>query len=447
MKKDNYVCSHLLIFLVSLSVIISSCGKVVPQPTDIELLGSIENAFVDVAQRCSPAIVGVSAIRRTDENRFQRQEGSGFLFQKDGYIFTNEHVVKGATEIRIQLLDGSEFEAKLAGSDPPTDIAVLKINPEKALPVLQLANSEHVQVGQFAIAIGNPFQLNHSVTVGIVSGKGRTLLPDRGIIRYQDYIQTDAWINTGNSGGPLLNIHGEVIGINALIRRADNEPATQAVRAGAGFAIASNLVHKIGRQLVANGRIIRGFLGIRMQEITQGIRVMSVLKNMPAHLGGLQKNDIIVKYNGKKVNDVNEFKMWIADSQVGKNSRITVLRDGHERMFTITIAEMPSLQSGRAVENNSVAWRRLGLTVRKLQKGDSERYTYLTNDDSGVIVDRVRENSPIPQGTLIIAANGQNIRSAQDFDALLQMQMDLEEITLEVKSSHGKEKITLKLSD
>ena len=446
MKKDIYVCFRMIIFLVGTSVIISSCGKTTIPPTDVELLGSIENAFVEVSQRSTPAIVGVSAERRIEGRQF-RQEGSGFIFQEDGYIFTNEHVVKGATGIRVRFLDGSEFEAKLAGSDPPTDIAVLKINAKKELPVLRLANSERVQVGQFAIAIGNPFQLNHSVTVGIVSGKGRTLLPDRGIIRYQDFIQTDAWINTGNSGGPLLNIHGEVIGINSLIRRADDTPATQAVRAGAGFAIASNLVEKIGTQLVANGRIIRGFLGIRMQEITQGIRVMSVLKNMPAHLGGLQKNDIIVKYNGKKVNDVNEFKMLIADSQVGKNSQITVIRDGHERLFTVTIAEMPSLQAGRAVESNSVAWRRLGLTVRKLQKGDSERYTYLTDDDSGVIVDRVRENSPIPQGTLIIAANGQNVRSAQDFDAFLQMQVDIEEIILEVKSSHGKEKIILKLSD
>ncbi len=446
MKKNNYVCSHLLIFLASLSIVISSCGKTATQPTDIDLLSSIENAFVDVSRRSTPAIVGISAERRVDGRQY-RQEGSGFIFQKDGYIFTNEHVVKGATGITVRLLDGSQFEARLTGADPPTDIAVLKINANKELPVLRLGDSEHVEVGQFAIAIGNPFQLNHSVTVGIVSGKGRTLLPDRGIIRYQDFIQTDAWINTGNSGGPLLNIHGEVIGINSLIRRADDTPATQAVRAGAGFAIASNLVGKIGTQLVANGRIIRGFLGIRMQEIKQGIRVMSVLKNMPAHLAGLQKNDVIVKYNGKKVNDVNEFKMWIADSQVGKNSRITVLRDGHERMFTVIIAEMPSLQAGRAVESNSVAWRRLGLTVRKLQKGDSERYTYLTDDDSGVIVDRVQENSPIPQGTLIIEANGQNIRSAQDFDALLQMQADLEEIILVVKSSHGKEKITLKLNE
>jgi S1-C subfamily serine protease len=447
MKKNIRVCPRLIIFLVSVSVIISSCGSRTTQPTNVQLLGSIENAFVSVAKRSTPAIVGVSAVRWMEERRFQ-QEGSGFIFQADGYIFTNDHVVKGATTIRVQLLDGSQFEAKLVGTDPPTDIAVLKINTKRELPVLQLADSEQVQVGQFAIAIGNPFQLNHTVTTGIVSGKGRSLLPDRGIIRYQDFIQTDAWINTGNSGGPLLNIHGEVIGINALIRRADDTPATQAVRAGAGFAIASNLVAKIGTQLLANGKIIRGFLGISMEEITQGIRVRSVLKNMPAHLGGLQRNDIIVKYNGQKVSNVNEFKMWIADSQVGKNSQITVLRDGHERMFAVTIAEMPSLQAGRPVESNSVAWKRLGVSVRKLEKGDSERYTYLTEEDRGVIVDYVQENSPIRQGSLIIAVNGQKVSSAQDFDALLQkMEVKLEPITLDVKSRRGIEQVTVKLSD
>jgi serine protease Do/serine protease DegQ len=445
--KKIYICFHLILFLVSASVIISSCGNTT-QPTDVELLSSIENAFVSVAKRSTPAIVGVSAERWVEGKQFH-QEGSGFIFRKDGYIFTNEHVVKGASAIKIELLGGSEFDAKLAGADPNTDIAVLKINTKEELPVLGLADSEQVQVGQFAIAIGNPFQLNHTVTTGIVSGKGRSILSDRGIIRYQDYIQTDAWINTGNSGGPLLNIHGEVIGINALIRRRDDDaPATQAVRAGAGFAISSNLVGKIGTQLIINGRIIRGFLGIRMLEAVQGIRVLGVLPNMPAHLGGLKRNDIIVKYNGQKVSNVNEFKMWIADSQVGKNSQITVLRDGHERMFAVTIAEMPSLQAGRPVESNSVAWKRLGVSVRKLEKGDSERYTYLTEEDRGVIVDYVQENSPIRQGSLIIAVNGQKVSSAQDFDALLQkMEVKLEPITLDVKSRRGIEQVTVKLSD
>ena len=443
--KKIYICFYVTLFLVSVSVIISSCGNTTTQPTDVELLSAIENAFVSIAKRSKPAIVGVSAERRVDGKRAQ-QEGSGFIFRKDGYILTNDHVVKDAIAIRIRLLDGSTSDAKLVGTDPNTDIAVLKIDAKEEYPVLRLADSEQVQVGQFAIAIGNPFQLNHTVTTGIVSGKERVILPEFGMIRYQDFIQTDAWINTGNSGGPLLNIHGEVIGINALIRRADDTPATGAVRAGAGFAIPSNLVEKIGAQLIANGRIIRGFLGIRMQPATQGIRVMSVLRDMPAHLGGLQRNDIIVGYNGKKVEDINEFKMWIAESQVGKSSQVTVLREGHERRFTVKIAEMPALQAGRPVENNSVAWRRLGFVVRKLESRDFERYTYLTDEDRGVIVDRVQEKSPIPRGALIVTANGRNIRSAEDLDALLQqVEADLEQIILEVKSSHGTEKITVNL--
>ena len=441
MKKNIYVCFTLLSFLVSASII-SSCAFTKDQPTDVELLRSIENAFVGVAKRSTPAIVGV--ISESGEDH--RQEGSGFIFRKDGHILTNEHVIRDATTITVQLLDESEFDAKLVGVDRNTDIAVLKIDAKEELPALPLANSEEVQVGQFAIAIGNPFRLNYTVTTGIVSGKGRSFLPDRGIIRYQDFIQTDAWINTGNSGGPLLNIHGEVIGINSLIRRADNTPATGAVRAGAGFAISSNLVEKIGTQLIENGRIIRGFLGIRMEEVRRGIRIEAVYKNMPAHLSGLKRGDIIIKYNGRKVEDTDKFKMWVADSQVGKQSKITVLRNGHERMFNVTIEEMPALQAGRPVEIDSVAWRRLGLSVRKLEKGDFERYTYLTDKDRGVIVDMVQVNSPIPRGTLITAVNGKNINSVQELEALLQkQQQELEQLVLDVKSSHGEEKITMQL--
>ena len=445
MKKNVYVCFILLSLLVSASTL-SSCAFTKDQPTDVELLSSIENAFVSVANRSTPAIVGIVSSRPVEGGEDHRQEGSGFIFRKDGHILTNEHVIRDATLIKVQLLDESEFDAKLVGVDRNTDIAVLKIDAKGELPALPLANSEEVQVGQFAIAIGNPFRLNHTVTTGIVSGKGRSFLRDRGIIRYQDFIQTDAWINTGNSGGPLLNIHGEVIGINSLIRRADNTPATGAVRAGAGFAISSNLVEKIGTQLIENGRIIRGFLGIKMVEVRRGILIDAVYQNMPAHLSGLKQGDIIIRYNGRKVEDTGQFKMWVADSQVGKQSKITVLRNGHERMFNVTIEEMPALQAGRPIEIDSVAWRRLGLSVRKLQKGDSDRYTYLTEKDRGVIVDMVAENSPIPRGTLIIAVNGKSINSVEEFEALLQKQQrELKELILDVKSSHGEEKVTMQL--
>ena len=445
MKKNISVCPSLLLLAFSVNIIFISCGGSTQQRTSVELLGSIENAFVDVAKRSTPAIVGVVSYRESEDPRFRRQEGSGFIFRKDGHILTNEHVIRNSVAIRVRLLDESVYEAELVGADPNTDVAVLKIDAPEELPVLPLANSETVQVGQFAIAIGNPFQLNHTVTIGTVSGKGRSLLQDIGIVRYQDFIQTDAWINTGNSGGPLLNIHGEVIGINSLIRRPDNTPATNAVRAGAGFAISSNLAEKIGTQLIANGRIIRGFLGVSMRDVSEGIWIRRVEINTPAYLSGLQRGDIIIKYNGKRVKNRDEFKMWIADSQVGKESKIVVLRNGHERLFNVTIAEMSALQAGRPVENNSVAWRRLGLSVRKLEKGDFERYTYLTDEDRGVIVDRVEENSPIPRGTLIIAVNGQNISSTQELEAALQRLEELEQLILEVKSSHGREKIPMQL--
>ena len=203
MKKNIYVCFALLSFLVSVSII-PSCAFTKDQPTDVELLHSIENAFVSVAKRSTPAIVGIVAFPPVEEGGHHRQEGSGFIFRTDGYILTNEHVIRDAKTIKVQLLNETVFDAKLVGVDRNTDIAVLKIDAKEELPTLPLADSEDVQVGQFAIAIGNPFRLNHTVTTGIVSGKGRSFLPDRGIIRYQDFIQTDAWINTGNSGGPPI---------------------------------------------------------------------------------------------------------------------------------------------------------------------------------------------------------------------------------------------------
>ena len=434
----------LCIFLVGISAMLASCGRA--QPTDVELLSSIENAFVSVAERSTPAIVGVSA----HLGLRHRSEGSGFIFRKDGYILTNAHVLMDSRRITIQRRDGNEFDAKVVGTDLNTDLAVLKIDAKKELPVLPFADSDEVRVGQFAIAIGNPFRLDYTVTTGIVSGKGRTILNDSAIIRYEDFIQTDAWINTGNSGGPLLNIHGEVIGINALIRRAADSAVPNPVRAGAGFAIPSNLVQKIGKQLIANGRIIRGFLGIGMREVAEGIYVSSVRRNTPAALGGLRRGDVIIKYNGKQVQDTNQFKMLIADSQVGEASKITLLRNGVTRTLTVTIAEMPPQLTGRTVENNSVAWDMLGLTVRKLEKRDFERYTYLTEQDNGVIVVDVKRNGPgfkarIPKGTLIMTLNGKPIPDARAFDAFLSERRNRTSLVLQIKSSHGAETITIPL--
>ena len=447
--------TNVYFILLLIVVVVSSCAQLVDQPSDLELLASVENAFVNIVNRSKPAIVGIF-VRGSEESEPQHRVGSGFIFRKEGYILTNDHVVRDARRITVTLLDDSIFEAEVVGTDVNTDVAVLKIEREEAFPVLPLADSSKVRVGQFAIAIGNPFRLDYTVTTGVVSGKGRSILHGFSLIRYQDFIQTDAWINTGSSGGPLLNIHGEVIGINALIRRLNNnnENIPAPAMAGAGFAIPINLAKSIGDQLIASGRVIRGYLGVWMRETNEGIRIRPVGEDTPAYLGGLRRNDIIFEYNGKKVQKSLELQMLVAESQVGKQSVVRVLRQGHERTLNVTIGEVPPEWTGETVDIESVAWKMLGLSVRKLRTGDFERYTYLTDEDQGVIVERVKEQAPgynakIPRGALIVAVNGQNVTSIQDLEAILQKQQELEQeleqLILDIKSSHGTEKITINL--
>ena len=438
--KKKYNCYCVLLLFV---VIFSSCAFRTEQPTNLDMLSAVENAFVDIATNSKPAIVGVLAL---NSDRGQGRWGSGFFFKEDGYILTNDHIVHGGERFRVRLLDGSELEAKLVGTDIVTDVGVLKVESEQKFPFLPLADSEKVRVGQFAIAIGNPFRLEYTVTTGVVSGTGRSVLGGLRFIRYQNFIQTDAWINTGSSGGPLLNIYGEVIGINALIRKIEDTP--DPVKAGAGFAIPSNLVDNIGSQLIANGKVIRGYLGIRMEEVANGIRIERVGIDTPADHAGLERRDVIIEYNGKKVQKSLEFQMLIAESQVGKESVIKVLRRGQERTFSVTIAEMPSELVGIPIEDESVSWKILGLAVRKLERYDFQRYHYLTDEDRGVIVERVKDNAPgfkakIPQGALIVAINGKEISDVQTFEALLQAEQDALELMVDIKSSHGTE--TLKV--
>lgn len=436
------------IVLLPIVILVSSCAQSVKQQDDLKLLTAFENAFVNVVARSTPAIVKV--VVKGVEGA-QDRIGSGFIIRKSGYILTNHHVVYDARHIIVTLLDGSKFEAELVGTDQPTDVAVLKIERDEAFPIIPLADSSKVRVGQFTIAIGSPFGLDYTVTTGIVSGKSRSILRGISFIRYQDFIQTDAWINTGSSGGPLLNIHGEVIGVNALIRRLDNNENTPApAMAGAGFAIPINLVKTVGDQLIASGRVIRGYLGVDMREVNGGIRVRPIGVDTPAYLGGLRRNDIIFQYNGKQIKKSVDLQMLVAGSQVGKRTVIKVLRRGHERTLNVTIGEMPPEWMGQSVEIKSVAWEMLGLSVRKLRTGDYERYTYLTDEDRGVIVEKVKVEAPgyeakIPTGALIVAVNGQNITSTQKFEAFLQKQQEMEQLILNIKSSHGTEKVTLKL--
>jgi len=455
----------------TLFFLLFACSKAQLHPADpthstttgVQLLESIENAFVSIAERSNPAVVGVTAsnverqagpLRRSD-----RQEGTGFIFRKDGYILTNNHVVDGAKQITVRLFDDREFrDTQLIGVDPNTDVAVLKINVQEELPVLPFGDSDRVKVGQFTIAIGNPFQLNYTVTTGIVSGKGRSLVPAimirfQDLIQYQDFIQTDAWINRGNSGGPLLNIRGEVIGINSAIRRPDDSPATAAVRAGAGFAIPINLVRKVSDQLIANGQVIRGWLGIFMSSHADGIRVTRFSDPSPARQGGMEVGDIIVEYNGQETREIGKFRFLIAESMVGEQVAFTVIRDGVRKKLSVTIGRMPRRFTGLEMEPDSESWTKLGITVRELGAYDSERYTYLSLEDEGVIIEEVRSDGPVlsagvPIGTLIVAVNDQPIKNMTDYEKALENALDKSEITFEIKNAYteeGTEVITVKI--
>lgn len=435
----------LSIALLIIFVLLSSCANKSELPNNLQLLGAIENAFVDIATKAKPAIVGIFA---GHSDRELNRAGSGFFYRNDGYILTNDHIVRGAEYYQVKLLDESLLEAKLVGTDIVTDIAVLKVERKESFPILPLANSDKIRVGQFAIAIGNPFQLAYSVTTGVVSGKGRSVPLGVQFIRHQNFIQTDAWIHTGSSGGPLLNIYGQVIGINALIRKVENTPAP--VRAGAGFAIPSNMVHSISDQLIANGKIIRGYLGIAMREVQDGVRVTFVELGTPAYRSGIRRNDVIVEYNGKKIKKPVDLQILIAESQVGKQAVIKVLRRGKDRKINVIIDEVPPEMAGIPYEDDSASWNTLGLAVRKLEKQDFERYTYLTAEDNGVFVERVKINAPgynarIPRGSLIRTINGKEIPDVQTLEATLQLERDAKELTIEIKSSHGVEQVTVEL--
>ena len=348
----------------------------------------------------------------------------------------------------------SSREAQLVGVDPNTDVAVLKIDVPEELPMLPFADSDSVKVGQFAIAIGNPFQLNYTVTTGIVSGKGRILLP-AFTMHYQDFIQTDAWINRGNSGGPLLNIRGEVIGINSAIRRADDVPTTDAVKAGAGFAIPINLVKKVSDQLIVHGQVIRGWLGIRMVSHGEGIRVTGFSEPpSPAKQGGMEAGDIIVEYNGQETREMRKFRFLIAESMVGEEVIFTVIRRGERKELSIKIGRMPRRYTGLAMESDSASWTKLGIVVRELGDHDFELYPYLSVEDEGVIVEEVRLGGAAPSarvalGTLIVAINDQRVKNMADYDKALQEALSQSEISFEIKNAYteeGTETVTVKIN-
>ena len=357
--------------------------------------------------------------------RRRQGSGSGVIISEEGYIVTNHHVIEGADEIKVHLADARSFDADLIGADAKTDIAVLKVMASD-LPVLPLGNSDDVEIGDIVLAIGNPFGIGQTVTMGIVGATGRG---DLGIKHYEDFIQTDAAINPGNSGGALINVRGELVGINtAILSRGSGG------NQGVGFAVPVNLAHHVMTQLVDRGRVVRGYLGVGIQDLNpkmaqafdlpdaRGALVRSVQPDSPAADAGLEQGDVIIGIDGEKFDDSRELRLGIAAEQPGTALRLAVIRDGDERTIPVRLGEFPEENRGpeRAFNGGSSS---MGLTVDELTPAVA-RQLDLPAGTQGVVVVNVEPGSPaaeegLRRGDVIIEVARRPVAGVADFHRAL----------------------------
>jgi serine protease Do len=373
--------------------------RVPPESRDRSaLLEAWQNAVIQIQQTTGRAVVSIkteSQDKRGPQTGKelpkgeppQRGVGSGVIVDARGFVLTNHHVIERADEIELMLADGRTFKGIVIGRDPKTDLAVVKVDADQELPAATLGDSDQVQVGQWAVAIGNPFGLGHSLTVGVISGIGRGEL---GLSTFEDYIQTDASINPGNSGGPLLNIRGEVIGINTAINP---------VGRGIGFAIPINMAKEVMQQLVENGRVVRGYLGVVIQTLSPelagkfavaengGVLVGDILRGSPAETAGLKRGDVIVDFAGRPVHKMQELQRLVAGTRPGTPIRLRVLRDRQEQLVALEIGELKDLEP-----KAEPAGSRFGLTLDAVTRESVKQFNLKI--DEGVVVTNVESGSP-----------------------------------------------------
>jgi serine protease Do len=348
--------------------------------------------------------------------------GSGFIIDKEGFVVTNNHVIEDADQIKVKLDDDTEFNAEVVGRDPNTDLALLKIESDKELPVLTLGDSNKLKIGQWVVAIGSPFGLERTVTAGIVSAKGRVI----GSGPYDDFIQTDASINPGNSGGPLLNMKGEVIGINTAIIASGT---------GIGFAIPVNLAEGIIAQLKAEGEVTRGWLGVAIQDLTsemaeyyglkdhKGVLVADVFEGDPADKAGIQAKDIILKVNDQKIETSRQLTSMIAGLKVGETAKVEIFRNGQKKVFSVKLAKRSNEKlAGRGVPQKREE-EELGIRVTDLTPEMAQRFNL--GDTAGVVVVGVESGSKgseagVQVGDIIKEINHKAIETGKDYTASVQ---------------------------
>lgn len=451
---------------------------------NIALLDKSAKAFAAVVKKATPAVVHVGVEKsvtgqsqqspfdffndpfferffgpqfkhpRQDEQQQrefkQRAAGSGIIISSDGMILTNNHVVGEADKITVRLSDEREFEAKVIGTDPQSDVALIKIDAND-LPTLPLGDSDKLEVGEWVIAIGSPFELNQTVTVGVVSAKGRNRV---GINDYENFIQTDAAINPGNSGGPLLNIHGEVVGINtAIFSRSGGYM-------GIGFAIPINMAKAIKQQLIETGKVTRGWLGVVIQDVndelaksfglenTKGVLISEVSKDSPAEKGGIQQGDVIIELDGKPIKDVSILRNIVAMVQPGSTVPVTVIRDGKKENLKVTIGEQPAdfAKMGQGFRTDTTL-QAMGLTLQNLTEELASQFGYEVGQ--GVLVAGVEPDSPAGEvgmkpGQLIEEVNKKRVHNLEELQQVLKETDNPKRVLLRVRAGDFSQYVVLR---
>ncbi|MFA5423215.1 MAG: Do family serine endopeptidase [Phycisphaerae bacterium] len=486
--RNLLICVVLILF--SLSPVIYAQDE-----SSIATLRQIGTAFSTIADKTSPAVVGIKADKvytqrssdmpywffddpffnddfferffgrpnpRQNPQQQQKQprerkvvqpvQGSGFLISADGYILTNNHLVGDSENVRVQLSDDKEVKAKVIGSDPESDVALIKVD-ETNLPYLELADSDALQVGEWVIAIGSPFGLSHTVTAGIVSAKGRS---DVGITTYEDFIQTDAAINPGNSGGPLLNLDGKAVGINtAIVSRSGGNM-------GIGLAIPINMAKSIYEQLMSEGKVVRGYLGISLQDLTpelaenfglkqsEGAIVTSVVDDSPAAKADVKFEDVIVEFQGKPVTDSRDLMKRVALLTPGTKVELVVVRNEKRETIEVELGERPKPDEMRGTDEAPATVYDLGFEVQNLTSDMAERLG--VEGTRGVVVVDVRRGSPadlsgIEAGLVITKVGKVDIANTKEFYSEIKKVKKGETVVLLVTDGQQRRFVTLEVPE
>lgn len=435
-----------LILVLSLSLVLPSSVRAdISEKEATDLLSKMGDAMAKIAEKVTPAVVNISTTRtvKTPANPFfndpffkrffgegtegaQKRKatslGSGFIAKSDGYIITNNHVIEGAEDIVVKLSNDKEYKGKVVGMDSRTDVAVIKID-EKNLPTIPWGNSDNLRAGEVILAVGNPFGLRGTITMGIISALGRVNV---GISDYEGLIQTDAAINPGNSGGPLVDVKGEVVGVtNAIF-------TTSGGYQGIGFAIPANNVKNVMDSIISEGKVVRGWLGVQIQELTpelakqfnmkdeNGVLLAEIVEGGPADKGGLKRGDVVIEYDGKKIGDPYHFRIMVAETKPGRQVPVGIIRDNHLLTANVTIGEMPGEQ--QAVSQAEVENALKGVSVQELSDEYRQKMN-ITAKEKGVVVTDVAEDSPalgiLNKGDVMLEINRKPVVGIKEYNKIM----------------------------